>query len=145
MTYRIGIENLATELQVKNGEMNLKFEAEQTISLDEANLTMMDVKVNSDVEIKAVDPSYQAYLVSGSQDIDEKVVDESSNEEVGSAPNSKSKTIGKRNENLIYRNVSHNVDSKLRSSRILTESSVEEKYLVDENAVTGKAYSKERP
>jgi hypothetical protein len=147
MSYQVLDQKLARELEVVSGHTNMKFEMDQTLPANQTSPNgaaggAMVMKGNGAFDLKAVDIQGQAHLVSGTQDINLKMLMPQGDPSAGPQP--MPQMFGGMKEDLRYLEESSGISSALNSTLVFNGGAPEEKYLVDGNPVSAQDYQSER-
>ncbi len=143
MTYQILDDNLAREMEVRSGHVNMFFDVDQKMpAAQEPSEQMpqmnMQMKSKSNFDLKAVDLSGQAHLISGQQDADIRMM--MTIPEQGQGQLELPQVFGGMKEDLQYSQESTGISSTLNGSIVMNGSSGEEKYFIDGVPVTAAVY-----
>jgi hypothetical protein len=142
MSYRILDEKLASQLEVTSGHMNMNFEVDQTMPAGQGGQADMNMvmKGKGGFDLKAVDLDGQPHLISGTQDINMKMIMPVPSQGQQSVP----QLFGGMKEELRYLHQASGVESFLRATLTMNGNNANENYSVDGVSVTAEAYVSER-
>lgn len=143
MSYQVLDAKLATDLQVRSGHVNLSFDIDQKMpdsSMGSGGPIESEFKNKAVFDFKAVDLEGHAHLISGSQDMNIKMVMDPSSQGQTSAP----QIYGGMKEDLQYLDEASGVKSTLSAVGTANGGKPEGKFFVDGNSVTESAYMTER-